>query len=49
MKTKTVKLDRPSDLAPLGIKYTIKGDYTFNEVFEHIFFNGLGVRRKSKK
>jgi hypothetical protein len=49
MKTKPVELDRPGDLTPMGVKSTIKGDYTFEEVFEHIFFTGLGVRRNKLK
>ena len=28
---------RDGDLKPLGIKYTIRGDYSFNETFEHIY------------
>jgi hypothetical protein len=28
---------REGDLQPKGVKYTIKGDYSFNETFEHIF------------
>ena len=27
----------PGDLAPKGVKSTIKGNYSFNEVFENIF------------
>jgi hypothetical protein len=34
---KKKEIERPNDLAPRGIKYTVKGNYTFNEVFEHIF------------
>ena len=34
---KKKKIERPGDLAPLGVKSTIKGNYTYNEVFEHIF------------
>lgn len=30
-------LVRPEDLAPRGVKSTIKGKYDFNEVFEHIY------------
>ena len=45
MKTKSIVMNRPNDLTPMGVKSTIKGNYTFNEVFEHIFINGLGVRR----
>lgn len=33
---KKKQIDRPGDLAPLGVKSTVKGNYTFNEVFEHI-------------
>jgi hypothetical protein len=29
--------NRDGDLKPLGVKYTIRGDYGFNETFEHIF------------
>jgi hypothetical protein len=28
---------RDGDLKPLGVKYTIRGDYSFNETFEHIY------------
>jgi hypothetical protein len=49
MKTKPVELDRPNDLSPTGVRSTIKGNYTFEEVFEHIFYNGLGVRRRPIK
>jgi hypothetical protein len=28
---------REGDLKPLGVKYTIRGDYSFNETFEHIY------------
>lgn len=30
-------IERPGDLAPKGVKSTIKGEYGFNETFEHIF------------
>jgi hypothetical protein len=30
-------INRDGDLKPLGIKYTIKGEYSFNETFECIF------------
>lgn len=30
-------IQRPGDLAPLGIRSTVKGDYGFNETFQHIF------------
>jgi hypothetical protein len=46
MKTKAVKIERPDDLAPTGVRSTIKGDYTFEEVFAHIFFTGLGIRER---
>ncbi len=29
--------NRDGDLKPLGVKYTIRGDYSFNETFEHIY------------
>ena len=29
--------NRDGDLKPLGVKYTIRGNYGFNETFEHIF------------
>ena len=37
--TKKMKkeIKRPGDLAPRGVKSTIKGTYSFNEVFDHIF------------
>jgi hypothetical protein len=28
---------REGDLKPRGVKYTIRGNYGFNETFEHIF------------
>jgi hypothetical protein len=31
------QIQRPGDLAPRGVKSTIKGNYSFNEVFENIF------------
>lgn len=31
------EIKRPGDLAPRGVRSTIKGDYGFNEVFEHIY------------
>jgi hypothetical protein len=31
------KLSRPNDLAPKGVRSTIRGDYDFNEVFQNIF------------
>jgi uncharacterized protein (DUF302 family) len=31
------QIKRPHDLAPKGVKYTIKGNYSFNETFQHIF------------
>jgi hypothetical protein len=37
MKDKSNKLiQRPGDLAPLGVRSTIKGNYSFNETFEHM-------------
>ena len=38
------KIERPGDLAPLGVRSTVKGDYEFNDVFEHIFKERLGVK-----
>jgi len=29
-------IQRPGDLAPLGIRSTVKGDHGFNETFQHI-------------
>jgi hypothetical protein len=34
-------IQRPSDLAPLGVRSTIKGNYTLNEVFQHILKESL--------
>jgi hypothetical protein len=34
---KKKQIDRPGDLAPLGVRSTVKGNYTYNEVFEQIF------------
>ena len=31
------EIKRPGDLAPRGVKSTIRGTYGFNEVFEHIY------------
>ena len=31
------EIKRPGDLAPRGVKSTVRGTYGFNEVFEHIF------------
>jgi len=31
------QIQRPGDLAPQGVRSTIKGNYGFNEVFEHIY------------
>jgi hypothetical protein len=45
---KNITIERPGDLAPRGIKYTIKGNYTFNEVFEHIYLKGLGIKQRRK-
>ena len=28
---------REGDLKPKGVKYTVRGNYNFNETFEHIF------------
>jgi len=30
-------ITREGDLKPLGVKYTIRGNYGFNETFEHIY------------
>ena len=30
-------INRPDDLAPKGVRSTIRGDYNFNEVFANIF------------
>lgn len=31
------EIKRTGDLAPQGVKSTIRGTYGFNEVFEHIY------------
>ena len=31
------QIKRPLDLAPKGVRSTLKGDYSFNETFHHIF------------
>jgi hypothetical protein len=31
------QIKRTGDLAPRGVRSTIRGTYKFNEVFEHIF------------
>ena len=28
---------RDGDLKPMGVKYIIRGNYSFNETFEHMF------------
>lgn len=30
-------VNRDGDLKPLGVKCTIRGEYSFNETFEHMF------------
>ena len=37
MDNKKDKIQRPGDLAPKGVRSTIKSNYTFNETFDHIF------------
>jgi hypothetical protein len=50
MKTKKQKtIDRPGDLAPTGIRSTIKGTDSFNDAFEHIYYEGLGVKKRFEK
>jgi hypothetical protein len=34
---KNKQIQRSGDLNPLGVKHTIRGNYTFNETFEHIY------------
>jgi hypothetical protein len=34
---KSKGISREGDLKPRGVKYTVRGDYGFNETFEHIF------------
>ena len=43
------EIQRPDDLAPLGIRSTIKGDYGFNETFEHIFKEAKKNSIRAKK
>lgn len=31
------KIKRPNDLAPKGVRSTIRSNYSFNETFQHIF------------
>lgn len=31
------QIKRPNDLAPKGVRSTIKSNYGFNETFQHIF------------
>jgi hypothetical protein len=33
-------IQRPGDLTPKGVKSTIRGNYSFNEVMQHIFNEG---------
>ena len=35
--SKSKVIYREGDLKPRGVKYTVRGDYGFNETFEHIF------------
>jgi hypothetical protein len=35
--SKSKDVIREGDLKPRGVKYTIRGNYNFNETFEHIF------------
>ena len=30
-------IKREGDLKPMGVKYTVRGNYSFNETFEHMF------------
>lgn len=30
-------IKREDDLKPMGVKYTVRGNYSFNETFEHMF------------
>jgi len=39
------EIKRKGDLAPRGVKSTIRGTYGFNEVFQHIF---IEARRPDK-
>lgn len=43
------EIQRPGDLAPLGVRSTIKGDYGFDETFEHIFKESRKPDNKWKK
>ena len=43
------EIQRPDDLAPLVVMSTIKGDYGFNETFEHIFQEARSSARSWKK
>lgn len=40
---------RPGDLAPRGVKSTIKGDYDINEVMKHIYTEARKPDEKWKK
>lgn len=31
------EIKKPNDLAPRGVRSTIKSNYSFNETFQHIF------------
>jgi hypothetical protein len=35
--SKSKVIYREGDLKPRGVKYTVRGNYDFNETFEHIF------------
>jgi hypothetical protein len=35
--SKSKVIYREGDLKPRGVKYTVRGDYGFNETFQHIF------------
>lgn len=41
--------ERPGDLAPLGVKSTIRGNYSFNETFDYIFQEARKPRQEWKK
>jgi len=45
---KNQKIKRSGDLIALGVKSTVKGNYSFNQTFEHIYAE-LGNKKDNEK
>lgn len=45
--SKLREIERPGDLKPLGVRSTIRGDYSSNEIFEQLckLKNELEIKR----